>query len=105
MAMGVDAATLIGGVATLASTSSFVPQAWKIIKTRETKDISAGMYGITVFGFALWLTYGVILARWPLIVTNGICFCLAFFILLMKILPPASKAVVANAVDPVSGDQ
>ena len=62
-------------LAAITSTASFAPQAWKIIKTRETKDISTGMYSLTVAGFALWLAYGVMLGQWPLIATNGIFCC------------------------------
>jgi hypothetical protein len=65
---------LIIGVLAITSTGSFAPQAWKIIKTRETKDISTG--SLTVVGFALWLAYGVMLGQWPLIATNGICLLL-----------------------------
>ena len=93
-------ATIIGVLAACASTISFAPQAWKIIKSRETKDISAGMYILTVSGFALWTTYGLVTRQWPLIVTNAICLVLAAFILLMKLLPRASKNRVANAIDP-----
>ncbi|MDB5415168.1 MAG: hypothetical protein JWR10_3503, partial [Rubritepida sp.] len=50
---------LVGAAATAASVSSFTPQAWKIIRTRDTKSISAATYALTVIGFALWLTYGV----------------------------------------------
>ena len=79
--MALDPSTLIiGTLAAITSTASFAPQAWKIIKTRETKDISTGMYGLTVAGFALWLAYGMMLGQWPLIATNSICFVLAAFI-------------------------
>jgi MtN3 and saliva related transmembrane protein len=96
-----DTSTLIIGVlAAISSTGSFAPQAWKIIKTRETKDISTGMYSLTVAGFALWLAYGVMLGQWPLIATNGICLALAAFILVMKILPASGKHAVADTLDP-----
>jgi biotin-[acetyl-CoA-carboxylase] ligase BirA-like protein len=62
-----DAATLVGGVATLVSAISFLPQAWKVIHTRDTRSISVGMYAVTVLGFALWLGYGLVLGRWPLL--------------------------------------
>lgn len=93
-------ATLIGAAATVASTSSFAPQAWKIIKSRRTGDISSGMYLLTVVGFSLWTLYGVLLGQWPLIVTNTICLLLAAFILGMKLLPKAEKQKVADALDP-----
>jgi MtN3 and saliva related transmembrane protein len=96
----VDAITIIGSLAALASTLSFGPQAWKIIRSRETKDISAGMYGLTVVGFALWTTYGLLLMQWPLIVTNSICLVLSAFILLMKLLPRREREKVADAIAP-----
>lgn len=93
-------ATFIGILATIASTVSFVPQAWKVIKSRETHDISTAMYVITVAGFALWMVYGILLREWPLILTNGVCLILSAFILTMKILPSEEKNVVADAIDP-----
>jgi hypothetical protein len=54
-------ADIVGGIATLCSISSFVPQAWKIIRTRDTSGISTRMYVLTVVGFSLWLTYGILL--------------------------------------------
>lgn len=98
--MAIDAISVIGGLAAAASTSSFAPQAWKIIKTRETKGISVGMYGITVVGFALWFAYGLLLGQWPLIFTNSVCLLLSAFILAMKILSPRTRDAVADALDP-----
>ena len=99
-APAMEPAAIFGWLATLASTVSFVPQAWKIIKTRETEDISRGMYLITVFGFACWTIYGALLGKWPIIATNSICFSLSVFILVMKLLPLREKEAVADALDP-----
>ncbi len=99
-----DLPTLIGAAATAASTASFSPQAWQIIKTRRTHDISAGMYALTVSGFALWTAYGMALHQWPLIATNSICFVLSGFILTMKLLPRRKKNAVADAVTEVVHD-
>ena len=83
-----------------ASTLSFAPQAWKVIRSRKTDDISTGMYVLTVAGFALWAAYGIMLGKWPLIVTNTICMGLSAFILTMKLLPRRQKNRVADALDP-----
>ena len=56
----------IGGLTVLRSTTSFEPQAWKIISSR--RRISGAMYTITVAGFAFWLVYGVMKGYWPIIV-------------------------------------
>lgn len=91
---------LVGYLAACCSTLSFAPQAWKIIRSRRTHDISLGMYLLTVTGFALWLIFGIALAQWPLVISNAICLALASFILLMKLLPRRQKVKVAAAVDP-----
>jgi len=96
----IDATTLLGGAATMASVISFTPQAWKIIRTRDTRSISTGTYVLTVLGFSLWLGYGLLLGQWPLIATNAICLALSAFILTMKLLPERQKKAVAEAIDP-----
>ncbi|WP_424813454.1 SemiSWEET family sugar transporter [Roseococcus sp. YIM B11640] len=100
--MNFDVQTLLGAAATVASITSFTPQAWKIIKTRDTSSLSTGMYALTVTGFALWLAYGAVLGQWPIMITNAICLLLAAFILTMKLLPPKKKDAVAKAIDPAS---
>jgi MtN3 and saliva related transmembrane protein len=91
---------VVGSLAALCSMVSFTPQAWKIIKSRETKSLSAAMYSVTCVGFALWTAYGILLMQWPIIVTNSVCLMLAGFILTMKLLPRRAKNKVADALDP-----
>jgi MtN3 and saliva related transmembrane protein len=76
---------LIGGAAAILTTAAFIPQAWHTWKTRHAEGISLGMYSIFTTGVALWLTYGLIIGAWPVIIANGITFVLALFILTMKI--------------------
>ncbi len=95
-----DTVTALGFMAALCSIVSFMPQAWKIVKSRDTRSISTGMYAVTVTGFSLWLAYGVLLTQWPLIVTNGVCLVLSLFILAMKLFPQATKDQVADTIDP-----
>ena len=97
-----DAATLVGSLAALATTTSFVPQAWKVIRTRDTAALSAGMYALRTLAILLWLTYGLLLGQWPLIVTNSICLALSGFILAMTLLPRRHREAVAEVLDPTS---
>lgn len=97
-----DTATWLGAAAALASTVSFAPQAWKVIRSRRTTDISAAMYTVTVIGFALWLAYGLVLRQWPIIACNAICLGLAGFILFMKLSPQRVKDDVADKIDPAA---
>ncbi|MFU0505796.1 SemiSWEET family sugar transporter [Pseudaminobacter sp. NGMCC 1.201702] len=95
-----ETVTLVGYLAALCSMTSFTPQAWKIIKTRDTGSISAPMYAITALGFACWLAFGIMKNEWPIIITNGVCLVLSAFILLMTVLPRAQKEAVAETLDP-----
>lgn len=97
-----DIAVWLGSLAAIASTVSFAPQAWKVIRSRRTKDISAAMYGFTVTGFALWLAYGVAMSQWPIIVCNALCLAMAAFILFMKLSPQEVKDEVAEKIDPTA---
>ncbi len=76
---------LLGYAAAFLTTASFVPQAWKVIRTRETHALSLAMYVMFSSGVALWLAYGILLASWPLIAANCVTLLLALIILVMKI--------------------
>ena len=91
---------MIGTLAALCSTISFVPQAIKVIKSRDTSSISREMYLLTVAGFALWLLYAGMTGQWTLVASNAICLSFASLILIMKLLPGRSKARLADTLDP-----
>lgn len=76
---------LIGSVAAVLTTASFIPQAWHSFKTRDVSGISLGMYSVFTAGVALWLLYGVLLQSWPLMIANSITLLLAAAILGMKL--------------------
>lgn len=97
--------TVVSVFAATLSMVSFVPQAWAIIRSRNTDGISLKTYLITVAGFVAWLAYGVLLGQWAIIVQNIICFGLSSFILVMKLLPQRKKEAVADALDPDLADR
>ncbi|WP_158914692.1 SemiSWEET family sugar transporter [Caulobacter sp. S45] len=76
----------VGVAAALCSMISFVPQATKIIRDRDTSGVSLKMYVVTVIGFALWSGYGVLLRSWPLVVSNLVTLGLAGLILVLKLM-------------------
>ncbi len=75
----------IGYIAALLTTSSFLPQAVKTIRTRDTQSLSLGMYSIFTVGVFLWLIYGICLADRAIIFANAVTFVLAGAILSYKI--------------------
>ncbi len=82
---------IIGTLAAILTTTSFVPQVVHTIRTRDTRAISLWMYLMFSAGVALWGIYGVLLGSWPIIVANGITFALAASVLSLKI-----RAVLAS---------
>jgi len=92
--------TVVSTFAATLSMVSFIPQAWSIIRSRNTDGISLKTYVITVIGFVTWLFYGVLVGQWPIIVQNIICLILSAFILTMKLLPQDKKEAVADAMTP-----
>jgi MtN3 and saliva related transmembrane protein len=79
---GVD---LLGYAAAALTSASFVPQAIKTIRTRDTRSISLWMYVAFTAGVALWWLYGVKLGSWPVMAANAVTFALAAAILALKI--------------------
>lgn len=77
--------TWIGSVAAVLTTVSFVPQAVKVIRERQTKGISLGMYVLFTLGVALWFVYGVLIDSSPVYLANGITLLLAGTILATKV--------------------
>ena len=77
--------TLIGLIAAICTTSSFLPQVIKILRSKRAKDVSLLMYTILTTGLFLWLVYGFILKDLPLILANSISLTLSLCVLLLKI--------------------
>jgi len=77
--------TILGLIAAGFTTFAFLPQAIRIIKTRQTRDISLAMYGVLTAGILLWIIYGILIGDLPLILANGITLIFASVILILKI--------------------
>ena len=76
---------MIGFLAAFLTTISFVPQALMVIKTKDTKGISLGMYSLFVAGVFLWIIYGWMIQDYNLIIANTITFIFASIVLTYKI--------------------
>ena len=76
---------LIGTLAAVLTTISFLPQALHTFRTKDGRGISLGMYSAFTLGVALWLVYGLLLGAWPVVIANVITLALAAAILVMKL--------------------
>lgn len=78
-------AEIIGYTAACLTTISFVPQAYKIYKTKDTAAISLSMFLIFNLGLICWLIFGVLMHSLPVILANSITLVLAMYILAVKL--------------------
>ena len=85
-------AEIIGSLAAFLTTASFLPQAIKVVRTRETEAISLAMYSMFTIGVATWGVYGVMTMQWSIILANAVTVVLAATILTIKM-----KAVFGGA--------
>ena len=76
---------LVGYTVAVCTSLSFLPQALKVLKTKDTQSLSLVMYSVFTFGVMMWLSYGILLNDLPMILANVLTFIFAVFILLMKI--------------------
>lgn len=75
----------IGYAAAMLTTAAFVPQAVKILRSRDARSVSLGMYVVLLAGVALWFCYGVALGSWPIIAANVVTFGLVLAIVILKL--------------------
>jgi MtN3 and saliva related transmembrane protein len=75
----------IGVAAAICSMASFAPQMVKIWREKNAASVSLRMYMVTVAGFSLWIAYGALIGRWPLVGANLVCLGMAAGILVLKL--------------------
>lgn len=78
-------AEIIGYIAAVLTTLALVPQVVKIIKTKDTKNLSLYMYIVFVVGIASWFVYGILITNYAIIFANAVTLILGIIILLFKI--------------------
>lgn len=83
--MDIPTTEIVGTVAGLCSTGSFIPQVIKAWRGGDTAAISKRMYVVTVSAFSLWIVYGLMIASFPLIAFNAASLLLSGSILLLKL--------------------
>lgn len=76
---------LIGTIAAILTTSAFIPQAFKTIKTQETEDLSLPTFTMIFLGTILWAIYGHFNGDRPIFYANILTGFLAGIILIIKI--------------------
>ncbi|MBU1247189.1 MAG: SemiSWEET transporter [Proteobacteria bacterium] len=76
---------IIGLLAAICTTISFLPQVLRTWKTRSVADISLSMYLVLCTGLVLWLVYGLYIGSLPVVAANAVTLVLAGAVLVMRI--------------------
>ncbi|TGN08212.1 SemiSWEET transporter [Leptospira ilyithenensis] len=76
---------ILGYIAAICTTLSFLPQVLRVILTKQTRDISRNMYIFLSMGISLWLVYGILISNMPIILANSFTLVFVSTILIYKL--------------------
>lgn len=77
--------TLLGMIAGAMTTIAFLPQLFKVWRSKSAKDISMTWLVIFSSGVFLWLIYGFLLGQLPIVLANAVTLGLTGVILGFKL--------------------
>lgn len=75
----------VGYIAAVLTVAAFIPQTYKAVKTRHTRDLALSTYATLIVTGTLWTVYGIGRHDTAIIVTNTIIALLALTICVIKI--------------------
>jgi len=76
----------IGIIAAILTTSGFVPQVYRSLKTKNVSGISLTMYLVLFTGMLFWLYYGILIQSLSIILANIISGLLVFILILLRLI-------------------
>jgi len=75
---------IIGYLAAVVGTGLMLPQLIKMIRTKKVADISLGMLFMYFLNCLLWLSYGILIMAWPVIICNFIALIISIIQIVLK---------------------
>jgi len=75
----------IGYAAGFVTTLALLPQAIKVIRSKQTRDISLLWIAFMIIGIFLWLCYGYANESLPMTIANAVTLLLLTVILIFKL--------------------
>ncbi len=94
--------TVLGMVAGVMTTVSFLPQLFKVWRSKSASDLSFVMLFILNTGMLLWLIYGFLINDIAVIITHSVSLVLASMILVFKVkyqyIQPRRRRIQAEKV-------
>lgn len=90
---------ITGYAAALLTMVSNAPQAFKIIRTKDTKSVSAVTYSLLLAGLILWIIYGCMRSDVPLIVCNSVSALFCGMVLFLKLTSAKVVDKIHNTIN------
>lgn len=75
----------VGHFGAFLTSVTFIPQVYKVWKTKSAGDLSMTMMLIVVLSTVVWLTYAFALMLWPVIIANSIVCILSLLLIYFKL--------------------
>ena len=75
---------IVGIIAAVCTTSGFIPQIIRGIRTKRLDDISPVMYTLLILGLSLWMSYGIHIEDMIIIVANATGLAFSIFIIFLR---------------------
>ncbi|HVO03195.1 MAG TPA: SemiSWEET transporter [Candidatus Cybelea sp.] len=75
----------VGLIAACLTTSAYLPQAFRIWRSRSARDVSLVMYVMMTSGTVLWLAYGLLVGSLSLIAANVAGLLMVGSVLVLKV--------------------
>ncbi len=76
----------IGIIAAILTTSGFVPQVYRSLRTKNVSGISLTMYLVLFTGMLFWLYYGILIQSLSIILANIISGLLVFILIILRLI-------------------
>ncbi len=74
----------VGHFGAFMSSVTFIPQVYKVWKTKSVNDLSLTMMLIVFTSTIVWLVYAIALMLWPVILANSIICFLSLLLIYFK---------------------
>ena len=86
-----DWSEVVGHIGSALSSITFMPQVYRVWKTKSVGDLSLTMMLIVFVSTIIWLVYGFAKSLWPVIICNSIICALSLVLIYFKIIFSRNK--------------
>ena len=76
---------LLGFIGGILINAAFVPQVYRLFKIKSAREISLAFTTMMVIGGLFWLSYGIVLAKASIIISNVVAVTLSSLMLFAKL--------------------